>query len=61
MYVHEKERRDGCYLERIKERMKEGMKMRWDNELREGNCCRHNSCMEEEIKLLLLHAIEEIE
>ena len=28
--------------------MKEGMQMRWGKELREENCCRHNSCMEEE-------------
>ena len=48
MYVHEKESRDGCYLEWIKERMKEGMQMRWRKDLREENYYCSNFCMEEE-------------
>ena len=48
MYVHEKESRDDCYLERIKERMKGGMQMRWRKDLREENNYCSNFCMEEE-------------
>jgi hypothetical protein len=49
VYMHEKESRDGCYLERIKERrMKEGMQMRWGKDLRDENYYCSNFCMEEE-------------